>query len=292
MANAYLKYLRNELTDHLIYDHLARVERKPENKALLRKLADQERAHYKFWQSLAPDAEVTPHAIALFGIPFLCRLLGITFTVKFLELHEEKMVAEYKAAIPTIPPDRRAELVKIIDEEKVEEKELIGRLREKRVSYIGFVALGLADAIVEITGVHAGFLGVTGSTLLAGISGVIVGFAAAISMGSAAYLQAKQDPEGKPGISALITGTSYIFAVICLALPYFLIRVMLPAFVTSAVIGVVILAGFNFYGSVVFDKKFLREFTESTALMLGTALATYILGKTVGAVFHINGSSF
>jgi len=86
------------------------------------------------------------------------------------------------------------------------EHALIAQLKEKRIDYIGFIVLGLADAIVEITGVHAGFLGVTGSTLIAGVAGVIVGFSAAISMGSASYLQAKQNvgksalfPDSSPG---------------------------------------------------------------------------------------------
>ncbi|MET1101208.1 MAG: hypothetical protein ABWW69_01830 [Pyrodictiaceae archaeon] len=32
-------------------------------------------------------------------------------------------------------------------------------MEDVRVKHVGFIALGLADAIVEITGVHAGFLG-------------------------------------------------------------------------------------------------------------------------------------
>jgi VIT1/CCC1 family predicted Fe2+/Mn2+ transporter len=56
---------------------------------------------------------------------------------------------------------------------------------------MSFIVLGLADAIIEITCVHVGFLGVTSSTLIAGVAGLVVGFAASISMASAAYLQAK-----------------------------------------------------------------------------------------------------
>jgi VIT1/CCC1 family predicted Fe2+/Mn2+ transporter len=37
---------------------------------------------------------------------------------------------------------------------------------------------------------------------------------------------------------------------------------------------------------VVFDRKFWREISESVALMLGTALATYLLGTAVGKIFH------
>jgi VIT1/CCC1 family predicted Fe2+/Mn2+ transporter len=165
-------------------------------------------------------------------------------------------------------------------------------LKEKRIDYIGFIVLGLADAIVEITGVHAGFLGVTGSTLIAGVAGVIVGFSAAISMGSASYLQAKQNVGKSALFSGFLTWASYFCSVVLLALPYFLIRMMLPAFITSTSVGILLVAGFTFYGAIVFDRKFWREFFETVGLMLGTALATFLLGLIVGAMFHINPASF
>ena len=81
-------------------------------------------------------------------------------------------------------------------------------------------------------------------------------------------------------------------SVVCLASPISSSRTMLIAFITSAMIGILLLAGFTFYGAVIFDKKFLRELSESVSLMLGTALATYLLGKFIGNVFHINTASF
>ena len=165
-------------------------------------------------------------------------------------------VAEYTKLLPDIPASHIERFRAIIKDEALHEKSLIGQLKEKRIAYIGFIVLGLADAIVEITGVHAGFLGVTGKTLIAGISGVIVGFAAAISMASASYLQAKQDTEKSAFTSAIATGVSYLCSVVCLALPYFLIRTMLVAFAISTSVGILLIAGFTFYGAIVFDRKF------------------------------------
>jgi VIT1/CCC1 family predicted Fe2+/Mn2+ transporter len=292
MPSLYEQYAQNELTEHLVYHKLADREKGQENKALLEKLSLQEKTHYDFWKSLDPNMTVKPRAIGLYGIPLLRTLLGITFTTKFLESHEKNSIATYEGLLATIPASHKKRFEEIIQDEKSHEQSLIAKLRERRVSYIGFIALGLADAIVEITGVHAGFLGVTGSTLIAGISGVIVGFAAAISMGSAAYLQAKQDPERSAFVSAITTWASYFCSVIFLALPYFLIREMITAFIISAFVGVTLLASFTFYSAVVFDRKFLQEFGESTALMLGTALATFLLGVIVGDAFHINSKSF
>jgi len=65
------------------------------------------------------------------------------------------------------------------------ERAFMKHIDVRMVRYLSFIILGFADAIVEITGVRAGFLGVTSPTLIAGL---VVGFAAARSMGSAPYL--------------------------------------------------------------------------------------------------------
>lgn len=285
----------NELTEHVVYHKLAQMERDPGNRAALERLSMQEKAHYEFWISLLPETNarrIRARWYTVFGLSFLRIAFGVTFMTKFLESHETDAVQKYQNILGAIPESHRTRFLGIIEDEKSHERALIAQLKEKRVSYMGFIVLGLADAIVEITGVHAGFLGVTGSTLIAGVAGVIVGFSAAISMGSASYLQAKQDTEKSALLSGFLTWISYFCSVVLLALPYFLIRVMLPAFVTSTSVGILLVAGFTFYGAVVFDRKFWREFCETVGLMLATALATFLLGAIVGAVFHINPSSF
>ena len=146
----------------------------------------------------------------------------------------------------------------------------------------------MADAIVEITGVHAGFLGVTNSTLFAGVSGLIVGFSAAISMGSAAYIQSKQDPHRSPWVSAVTTGVSYILSVVLLAVPYFLTKNMSLAFILSIVVGMALIAMLTFYSMVVFDRKFWREFLGTVGLILGPAALTFLLGTALGNAFGMH----
>jgi VIT1/CCC1 family predicted Fe2+/Mn2+ transporter len=285
----------NELTEHIVYHKLALMEKEPANRSALERLSAQEKMHYEFWQSLLPDAEakkIRARWYTVWGISFLRIVFGVTFITKFLETHETGAVQKYQATMGSIPESHRVRFAQIIEDEKSHEKALIAQLKEKRVSYIGFIVLGLADAIVEITGVHAGFLGVTGSTLIAGVAGIIVGFSAAISMGSAGYLQAKQEPDKSAILSGFLTWASYFCSVVLLALPYFLIRVMIPAFIVSTSVGIVLVASFTFYGAIVFDRKFWREFFETVGLMLGTALATFLLGIIVGSVFHINTGSF
>ena len=111
-------------------------------------------------------------------------------------------------------------------------------------------------------------------------------------MGSAAYIQAKQDTEKSAIISGFTTWASYFLSVICLALPYFFITTMATAFTVSTTIGILLLAAFTFFGAIVFDRNFWREIAESVALMLGTARATYILGTVVSKVFHTGDRTF
>jgi VIT1/CCC1 family predicted Fe2+/Mn2+ transporter len=298
MEPIYLQQARTELTEHLVYATLANHEKNPGNKEVLEKLSRQEQQHYEFWKTLLPadgtaqSSIVKPYAFTVFFTPLLRTIFGATFVAKLLEKNEVKAVATYEHLLLKIPASHQAQLRAIIEDEKTHELALIGQLQEKRIDYLGFIVLGLADAIVEITGVHAGFLGVTGETLIAGIAGVIVGFAAAISMGSASYLQAKQDTNKSPFISALATGLSYFFSVILLAFPYFLIRSMVPAFIISTSIGLILVALFSFYGAIIFDRKFWREFGEAATLMLATAGATFILGTLLGKAFHLKVNNF
>jgi VIT1/CCC1 family predicted Fe2+/Mn2+ transporter len=295
----YIDNAINELTEHIVYGKLARREKNPGNRAALEKLSAQEKTHYEFWKMLAKEGsrsntepEIKPRGYTVASIAFLRFALGVTFITKFLESHEDDAVHKYQGLADAIPAQHKTRFAEIIEDEKSHEKALIAQLKEARVSYMGFIVLGLADAIVEITGVHAGFLGVTGSTLIAGVSGIIVGFAAAISMGSAAYLQAKQDTEKSAIVSAFATGFAYFFSVILLALPYFLIRTMITAFATSTSVGIILIAGFTFYGAVIFDRKFWHEFAEAAGLMLATAFATFIWGTIIGRIFNLKPTSF
>ena len=288
----------NELTEHFTYAHLARMEKNPGNRAALERLAEQERTHYEFWKKLLAETDpeeathIRPHRMTVWAMATARTVLGVTFITKFLEIHETDAVTRYEAIRADIPAGHQAHFAEIIEDEKAHEHTFISELKETRVDYLGFIVLGLADAIVEITGVHAGFLGVTGDTLIAGVAGVIVGFAAAISMGSAAYLQAKEDPKKSPFVSAFATGFSYFSSVILLALPYFLIRAMIPAFAISTSVGIVLIAGFTFYGAVVFDRGFWREFAEAAGLMLATAIATFIWGNIIGKIFKVQPTNF
>jgi VIT1/CCC1 family predicted Fe2+/Mn2+ transporter len=287
LAELARRFCIDELTDSMIYRALAEREPDPARRRLLETLAEQEHRHYLFWRRLAGgDCGRPPRPrVSLLAVSY--RLLGPVFTLRLLERGEESTIERYKRVLPLLAPGDRERLEEIIREEEEHEERLLQELRDARVKYLGYVALGLADAIVEVTGVHAGFLGATSSTIVAGVAGLIVGFSAALSMAGAAYLQAKHGGEESPGVSALVTGLSYIFSVVVLALPYFLTHAMLPAFVASTAAGLALTGAFTYYSAVVQAKAFLREYAESAGLLLATALGSYLFGEALGSITGI-----
>lgn len=290
--DVYLRLARHELTEQVIYSRLAAREKNPTNRTLLEKLSAKEKEHYLFWQRLATASDISPSRFRPVIFDLMRTFLGITFTVKFLEKQQAVTEDGCQLILKAASPELQADIRRVIADGQTEEAALIDQIKEGRVMYLSFIVLGLADAIVEITGVHAGFLGVTSSTLMAGISGLIVGFAAAVSMAAAAYLQAKQNASYKPIVSAFSTGITYIISIILLALPYFWLGKMGVAFVASTAVGAFLIAAFTYYGAIVFGRKFWREFLEATGLMLGTAVATFFVGKIIGAFFGLDGAMF
>ncbi|MEM4311707.1 MAG: VIT1/CCC1 family protein [Nitrososphaerales archaeon] len=281
-------YYKDEYVDHKVYRELAKREKNEHRKKLLQSLSEKEYEHYQFWSKYVDDSYVPKvNRFFLFSLIILKFLFGLTFTLKLLERHEKYVITNYKNLLPLLKEKDRPILESIIKDEQEHENFFVSQLDERVVRYMSFIVLGLADAIIEITGVHAGFLGVTSSTLIAGIAGLVVGFAAAISMASASYLQARHDPTKKPILSAFFTGIAYIAAVTLLALPYFLTKDMLYAFTVSLAFAIIMIASFTFYGAVVAERSFSREFLLSVGLTFGTALGAFLFGEFLGGIFGI-----
>ncbi|MCE4610215.1 MAG: VIT1/CCC1 family protein [Desulfurococcales archaeon] len=282
------EFCKDEYIDYMIYKYLSEHEKHDKHKKILEELAKDEYRHYEFWKNIVDrDCSQEISSGYLRRIKLMRKIFGLTFTLKWLERHEEEVVEAYKDYLKYLDGPEKEKLQEIIADEEKHEHELMSNIEETIVKYMSFIVLGLADAIVEITGVHAGFLGVTSYTIMAGIAGLIVGLSAAISMSSAAYIQAKHDPTRNPTTSAIMTGIGYVGAVVLLALPYFATHNMAYAFTASILLGVLLIGIFTFYGSIVFDRNFKREFIESVGLMLGTAFASYVFGEIIGAYFGI-----
>jgi len=207
----------------------------------------------------------------------LRRVLGITFTVRYLERNELRSVRKYREITNLLPPAGKKVVEQIIAEEERHQREF-NRHFKRRINYISFIVLGLTDALVEIAGIHTGALGIYNSTEVAGLAGIVAGAAASIAMASAAYAQAKTGFKGSAAVSATYTGISYFVAAVLLATPYFLTKTMLIALIFSLIVGVALIGIITFFGSIISGTVFRKDFAEVTGIMFGAAGALYLLG--------------
>jgi hypothetical protein len=85
------------------------------------------------------------------------------------------VVKEYQDLARHIPESDRKDFDEMVADEREHEKEFSKMVESRAVQYISFVILGLADALVEISGIHAGSLGLYNRTEIAGLAGIVAG---------------------------------------------------------------------------------------------------------------------
>jgi len=274
--------MSDEFSDHTLYERLSKTVRADSPFAqVLRDLSATELRHYKFWSMYVPDQKPRLARLKLYWVLFLRRFLGLTFATRYLDRHEANVVKEYQGLERLIPQADRTAYQEMVADEKEHEKAFAHKVESSAIRYISFIVLGLADALVEISGIHAGSLGFYDRTEIAGLAGVIAGGAASLAMASAAFAQAKQGFQGSARLSAIYTGISYFVTAIFLALPYFLTSDMVVALGSSLTVAVVILAITTWYSTVIREKSFLRDFVEILAILFAATIVLYAFGSVV-----------
>ena len=271
-----LVYQKNEITEHHIYQRLARAIKSPENRRVLGKIADDELRHYRAWRSYTQQ-DVEPDKLKIWRYYLISRIFGFTFGVKLMEAGEEDAQDSYEQLPGTIP-----EAEAIIRDENEHENALIELLDEERLRYVGSIVLGLNDALVELTGALAGLTLALQDTKLIALTGSITGIAAALSMGASQYLSTKSEETVKNPVRASIyTGGAYVVTVLILIFPYLILEnfyVCLGCTLTAAVL---IIAFFNYYISVAQDVPFKRRFLEMAGLSLGVTALSFLVGLLI-----------
>ena len=274
---------KDEYIDSVIYRKFSqmRFSSNPDFNRSLIGLSEMERGHYEFWRKYCPGRKIGLSLIRVYFMVLMRLIFGLTFAVRYLERNESKVIKRYKEVAHLVPELDKRTLEQIIRDEEEHERKFSEQFEERHIKYISFIVLGLADALVEIAGIHAGSLGIYNSTELAGLAGIIAGAAASVAMASAAYAQAKAGFKGSAALSAVYTGISYFVTAVILATPYFLTRVMVEALFASLVCAVLLVAFISFYGSVISGSVFTKDFAEITGIMFGATLALYLVGLII-----------
>lgn len=282
LMKAALAAQRIEITEYHVYTKLAEVCKDEKNSAVLRSIAEAEKAHAAFWKDKT-GREVAPANLRVLWYVLLARILGLTFVLKVMERREGTGSKRYDLLGEAIPETRKISL-----EESEHEKALLGMLDEERLQYIGSIVLGLNDALVELTGALAGFSLALPDTRLITIAGLVTGISAAFSMAASDFLSSRAEGDPKAGRSAVYTGVTYLITVIVMILPFLLFSNPFVSLAITMSIVIVIILAFNYYLAVAKDLNFLRRFLEMTAISMGVAAFSFFLGYALKALFGID----
>lgn len=278
----YLKQQKAEITEYHVYQGLSKIAKDEHNKRTLNKIAEDELKHYHIWKKITKQ-EVVPSMLKVHYYIWLARIFGLSFSLKLMERGEVNAHAFYEEAKQLLP-----EVGNIQQEEEDHEHELINILKDNRLSYVGAIVLGLNDALVELTGTLTGLTFAFGNNEVIGITGLIMGIAAALSMASSGYLASQEDEEVKdinPIIAAVYTGVAYLITVFLLVFPYFVFSNGLVAMGVMLVITLLIIAGYNYYISVAKEVSFRKRFFSMASISIGVAAISFAIGFVVKKYF-------
>jgi len=273
------KAQQDELIGVEVYSRLARLVKDPHNVKVLEQIAGDEKHHTNIFKKYT-GVDMKVNKLRVLFYVLISRIFGLTFGIKLQERGEEAAQRKYTKMANAIP-----EMEEIIEEEEKHEVELINLIHEERLSYMSSVVLGLNDALVELTGALAGFtLSIQNSKIIA-LMGLITGISASLSLAASEYLSIKSEADSEAQQravkSAFHTGIAYIFTVIALITPYFLMVNYVASLIVTIMVAIIIIFIFNFYISVVNDYNFKRRFVEMAAISIGIATLSFIIGYLV-----------
>jgi|TARA_B100001540_G_scaffold49872_1_gene44939 VIT1/CCC1 family predicted Fe2+/Mn2+ transporter len=276
-----------EATETEVYRRLARMQKDEVNRSILEGISLEEERHEAVIAGMTGE-KVLPDMRKVRRQIMLARLFGFTFSVKMMESTEQDAAAEY----------RELGLDDIADEEEAHEENMIGMLDEERLRYSGSVVLGMSDALVELTGALAGLTFALQSLNLVALAGLVTGISASFSMGASEYLSSRAEKKSESAVkAAFFTWISYLITVLMLVSPYLLFSSGSPDFqglephiqalVCTFIIGLLIVAVFNFYVSVVEGVSFRSRFIEMAAILGVVSLISYGIGIALRGILGV-----
>ncbi len=277
-----LKAQRNEITEYHIYTKLADSIKDKHNSDVLRKIGNDEKAHYEIWKKYT-GIEVKPSRFRIFKFYWISKIFGLTFGIKLMENGEAEAQINYEALSHYVK-----DAAKIAHDEDAHEKQLISLIEEERLDYVGSIVLGLNDALVELTGALAGFTFAMQNTKLIALAGLITGIAASFSMAASEYLSQRSEGEGDTALkSSAYTFAAYVTTVILLIMPYLLVDQFMICLGMTLSIAILIIFFFNYYISVAKDLDFKARFFEMAFISLGVSAITFLIGVLIRQFVHI-----
>ncbi|MBI2830994.1 MAG: rubrerythrin family protein [Chloroflexi bacterium] len=281
-----LRAQRNEITEYHVYRRLSSATKHPENKKILKQIADDELKHYAFWKKRTHRSE-SPYTFKIQLYYLIAKFFGITFAMKLMERGENRAQLVYKQMC-----EIESGLDEILNEEKKHEKLLVDIIDEDHLNYVGSVLKGINVAIVELVAMLAGLTLVFHDTHLIASAGLVAGIAMAMSLMGTDYLGNKTDtlfrnrmPDsgGKYQKGPIYSGITSIVMAFFLAIPFLVLNDRFISLGFSVTVALMAIFLFNFYVSVTRDVSFLNKVREMAVISLGTAGLAFVAGHLVRA---------
>lgn len=277
-----LAFQKTEITLYRFYALLANIIRGERNREVLRKISDDELAHYEYWKKKS-GCDVRPDRIKIIFYLLLSKIFGITFAIKLMERHEVRAQQLYNAHSNDDPGVKR-----IVDDEMSHEEELIGLIDERRLRYIGAIVRGMNDGIVEITGEVAGLSFVFDESLIIGIVALITGSVGSLSLASSEYLAANWEEGNQTPIgSAAYTVVAYMLTILVLIWPLLTGLPPISALAIVVINATILIFVFNYHLSVAKELEFGKRFKQMLLVSLGIAFVSFALGYVIKYVLHL-----
>jgi VIT1/CCC1 family predicted Fe2+/Mn2+ transporter len=278
-----LAFQKNEITEYHIYTKIAAITPEQGNRDVLERIALEELGHYRIWRRYTGQ-ETGPDRLRVHLYYLAARIFGMTFAIRLMEDMERRAKMADRSLLSLIP-----EMPELLAHEESHERDLILLLDEERLKYVGSVVLGLNDALVEFTGTLAGLTFALQNTRIIAVAGLIMGVAASLSMGASEYLsQRSDDRPTDPFRASVYTAFAYVLTVSLLILPFLLLENPYSALIFTLAGAVAVIFLFTFYISVAKELPFWRRFFEMTAISLGIAAISFLLGLAIRIFLNVD----
>lgn len=305
------RFLKGELLDHAVYEALARRESDRKLKALLQRLADDEKGHIAVWRSLLGETREEVRQPRLVGLRVVTclairRVLGAAFVASMLERNEAEGLSAYRASLDSgeFGEKEMRYARAIIADEEGHEKALGESVKgyERVLDYMQSTILGLNDGLVEILAVIAGLATVATTSTVVVIVGLIAGISGTLSMAGGVYLSAKSerlmnqhdgrveggDSYAMPGTAALYTGIFYFAGALAAVVPFIFGLKGLPGIAASIMLVSIVLVAVSTIVAIASGTSIRRRSAEMLAISLGAAFATMLFGTLARIYFGVS----
>lgn len=109
----------------------------------------------------------------------------------------------------------------------------------------------------------------------------------AMSMTAANYLAVKTDNVHNARISGFTTGAAYMITSILLLVPFAIFANVNIAFISTILIAIGILFGFNFFVGYHRKRDFIKPFIEMLVICTVVSVIAFIIGQYAKVFLHI-----